>query len=86
MKEATKRWIFRWVHIICGIPILGFIYDRLRIRTTTPSVRYVFLPVLLLFGALDVKGMSFDDLFSRRSARQEAPANPTTSVRQRFAE
>jgi hypothetical protein len=23
MKEATKRSIFRWIHIICGIPILG---------------------------------------------------------------
>ena len=27
MTEATKRSIFRWVHIICGIPILGYIYE-----------------------------------------------------------
>ena len=27
MKEATKRSIFRWIHIICGIPILGYIYS-----------------------------------------------------------
>ena len=27
MKEATKRSIFRWIHIIFGIPILGYIYD-----------------------------------------------------------
>jgi hypothetical protein len=27
MKEATKRSIFRWIHIICGIPLIGYIYD-----------------------------------------------------------
>ena len=27
MKEATKRSIFRWIHIICGIPIIGYISD-----------------------------------------------------------
>jgi hypothetical protein len=27
MKEATKRSIIRWTHIIFGIPILGYIYD-----------------------------------------------------------
>jgi hypothetical protein len=45
MKEATQRSIFRWIHIICGIPILGYIYDA---PTDTPSyawaIRYVFSP------------------------------------------
>jgi hypothetical protein len=27
MKEATKRSIFRWIHIIFGIPIIGYIYS-----------------------------------------------------------
>jgi hypothetical protein len=56
MKEATKRSIIRWIHIIFGIPILGYIYDS---PSDTPNhastVRYVFLPVLLLFGAVDVE-------------------------------
>src|SRR4029077_14734689 len=51
MKEATKRSIFRWIHIIFGIPIIGYIYDS---PTDPPNyastVRYVFLPVLLLSG------------------------------------
>ena len=51
MKEATKRSLFRWTHIICGIPILGYIYDS---PADTPnyasSIRYFFLPVLLLSG------------------------------------
>jgi hypothetical protein len=56
MTEATKRSIFRWVHIICGIPILGYIYDSPSdTHNYAPSVRYVFLPVPLLIGALDVE-------------------------------
>jgi hypothetical protein len=51
MTEASKRSIFRWVHIICGIPILGYIYDSPSdTHNYAPSVRYVFLPVLLLSG------------------------------------
>jgi hypothetical protein len=33
MKEVTKRSIFRWIHIIFGIPIVGYIYDS---PTDTP--------------------------------------------------
>jgi hypothetical protein len=57
MKEVTKRSIFRWIHIIGGVPILGYIYDS---PTDTPnyawSIRYVFLPVLLLSGLWMWKG------------------------------
>jgi hypothetical protein len=27
MKETTLRAIFRWIHVICAIPILGYIYS-----------------------------------------------------------
>jgi len=27
MKEATKRSILRWIHIVFSIPILGYIYS-----------------------------------------------------------
>jgi len=53
MKEAKKRSIFRWVHIVCGVPMLGYIYDS---PSNTPNyafiVRYIFLPVLLVSGLL----------------------------------
>jgi hypothetical protein len=66
MKEATKRSIFRWIHIIFGIPIIGYIYDS---PTDTPnyawSIRYVLLPVLLTAGLWMWKAMSFDGLFRR---------------------
>ena len=28
MNSATQRSIFRWIHIIFSIPILGYIYSR----------------------------------------------------------
>ena len=27
MKEAATRSIFRWIHIMLGIPIIGYIYS-----------------------------------------------------------
>jgi len=27
MNDATKRSILRWIHIVFGIPILGYIYS-----------------------------------------------------------
>jgi hypothetical protein len=27
MKDATKRSIVRWIHIVFAIPILGYIYS-----------------------------------------------------------
>ena len=69
MKEATKRSILRWIHIVCGIPLLGYIYDS---PSDTPNyahpVRYVFLPVLLLSGLWMWKGHLVRRLFSNRAA------------------
>jgi hypothetical protein len=27
MKDATQRSVFRWIHIVFAIPILGYIYS-----------------------------------------------------------
>lgn len=57
MKEATKRSMDRWIHIICGVPILGYIYDS---PADTPyyawSIRCVFLPALVISGLWMWKG------------------------------
>jgi hypothetical protein len=46
MKEASKRSIFRWMHTICGIPILDYLYDS---PTDTPNydwaIRYLSSPI-----------------------------------------
>ncbi len=76
MKEATKRSIFRWIHIIFGIPILGYIYDS---PADTPyyawAIRYVFLPALLISGLWMWKGHAVRRLLLKGSAQQNAAVN-----------
>jgi hypothetical protein len=55
MKEATKRSIFRWIHIIFGIPIIGYIYDS---PMDTPNYAwYSVCPFARIadFGIVDVE-------------------------------
>jgi hypothetical protein len=66
MKETTRRSIFRWIHIICGIPMIGYIYDSPSdTQYYAPIVRYVFLPVLLLSGLWMWKGHVVRRLISK---------------------
>ena len=71
MTEAAKRSIFRWIHIVFGIPILGYIYDS---PSDTPyyatSIRYFFVPVLILSGLWMWKGHVVRRLISKRSGKQ----------------
>src|SRR5258707_14561035 len=82
MKEATKRSIFRWIHIIFGIPIIGYIYDS---PTDTPnyawSIRCVLLPVLLISGLWMWKGHVVRRLISKRAAGwRRSLLRPRTSL------
>lgn len=71
MKEATKRSIFRWIHIIFGIPMIGYIYDSPSdTQYYAPIVRYFFLPVLLLSGLWMWKGHVLRRLLSKKSANK----------------
>jgi hypothetical protein len=57
MKEAARHWIFRWIHIICSIPIVGYIYSPFeQIPNYAPATRFVFLPVMVLTGLWMWKG------------------------------
>jgi len=48
MKDATKRSILRWIHIVFAIPILGYIYSPFEeIPKYAPAVRFVFLPIIV---------------------------------------
>jgi hypothetical protein len=72
VNRGISRTVFRWIHIVCGVPILGYIYDSPSdTHNYAFSVRYVFLPVLLLSGLWMWKGHVVRRLFSRRSAVQE---------------
>ena len=76
MKEVTKRSIFRWIHILSGIPIIGYIYDS---PTDTPNyawaIRDAYVPLLVISGLWMWKGHVVRRLISRTSS------NRTTGVR-----
>ena len=67
MKDATKRSLVRWIHIICAIPIIGYIYSPFEaIPDYAPATRFVFLPVMLLSGLWMWKGHVLRRLVSKR--------------------
>jgi thiosulfate reductase cytochrome b subunit len=69
MKEATKRSILRWIHIVVAIPILGYIYSPFeKLPGYAPATRFVFFPVMVLTGLWMWKGHVLRRLISKRSA------------------
>ena len=57
MRDVRIRSIFRWIHIICSIPIIGYIYSPFDlIPNYAPATRFIFLPVMLLSGLWMWKG------------------------------
>jgi len=74
MKESTKRSILRWIHIVFGIPILGYIYTPFEeIRKYAARVGFVIVPVMLLSGLRMWKGHFLRRLISKRSANKTTP-------------
>lgn len=69
MKDATKRSIFRWIHIVFAIPILGYIYSPFdKLPDYAPKTRFFFVPVMVLSGLWMWKGHFVRRLFSKKSA------------------
>ncbi len=78
MSNATQRAIFRWIHIVLGIPIVGYIYSPFdQIPNYAPVTRFVFVPVIVLSGLWMWKGHVVRRFFSKRSVQQDAANNPT---------
>lgn len=73
MKDATKRSIFRWIHLVLAIPIVGYIYSPFKnLPDYAPATRYVFLPAMVLTGLWMWKGHVVRRLLSKGSARDAA--------------
>lgn len=69
MNRGLARSIFRWIHIVFAIPILGYIYSPFdKIPDYAPLTRYVFVPVIVLSGLWMWKGHVVRRLISKRSA------------------
>jgi hypothetical protein len=77
MKEATKRSIFRWIHIVFAIPINGYIYSPFdQIPNYARPTRFVFVPVMVLSGLWMWKGHVVRRFIWKRPAGQNAASNP----------
>jgi hypothetical protein len=72
MSSATKR-ILRWIHIILGIPIIGYIYSPFdQIPNYAPATRFVFVPALVLSGLWMWKGHVVRCLLSKGLPQPDA--------------
>ena len=68
MKDATKRSIVRWIHLVCAIPIIGYIYSSFEvIPDYALATRFVFLPAMLLSGLWMWKGHVLRGVISKKS-------------------
>ena len=69
MKPSTKRSILRWIHIIFGLTIIGYIYGPPEeVLPYRDNFRFFFVPVIFLTGFWMWKGEALRRLFSKRSA------------------
>jgi hypothetical protein len=68
MNQATKRSIFRWIHIVFSVPIIGYVYSPFEnIPQYAGPTRFVFLPILVVTGLWMWKGQAVRRLFSKNS-------------------
>lgn len=61
-----QRTIFRWIHVIAGVPVFGYIYSPFdKIPSYAPATRKIFVPILLLSGLWMWKGHLLRRLISK---------------------
>ena len=67
ISNATQRSIFRWIHLVFAIPILGYVYSPFeQLPNYAPAVRFFFLPAIVLSGLWMWKGHVLRQLVSKR--------------------
>ncbi len=69
ISHAAQRSILRWIHIIFGIPIVGYIYSPFeQLPNYAAVVRYVALPAIVLSGLWMWKGHLLRRVFPSKEA------------------
>lgn len=80
MTASTKRSVLRSIHLILGIPIIGYVYSPFQnIPQYAPMTRYVFLPLLILTGLWMWKGPALGRAISKRSTSNRGVAMQETA-------
>ena len=73
MNQGIVRVIFRWIHIVFSIPILGYIYSPFdKIPQYARPTRFVFVPVMILSGLWMWKGHLVRRIFSKKATPASA--------------
>jgi thiosulfate reductase cytochrome b subunit len=76
ISSANQRSIFRWIHLVLAIPIVGYVYSPFEeLPNYAPVVRFVAIPVLVLTGLWMWKGHVFRRLISKKPAKQDPAPN-----------
>ncbi|MEO8615667.1 MAG: hypothetical protein ABI600_11040 [Luteolibacter sp.] len=66
MKQNTRRSILRWIHILSGLTLVGYIYGPpAETLQYLPFFRYIYFPVVILSGLLMWKGHVLRRLISK---------------------
>ena len=69
VNRGLTRTIFRWIHLVFSIPILGYIYSPFdKIPLFATPTRYVFVPVMVISGLWMWKGHVVRRLLSKKPA------------------
>ena len=69
MRRPRSRTVFRWIHLVLAIPIIGYIYSPFdQIPNYALPTRYIFVPVLVLSGLWMWKGHVVRRLVSKKPA------------------
>lgn len=75
MSQNTQRTIFRWIHLVLAIPIIGYIYSPFdKLPEYAFQTRFVFLPTMVLSGLWMWKGHLLRRFLTKRSAVQHVAA------------
>ena len=69
MTAATQRTICRWIHLVCGIPIIGYVYSPFHnLPDYAGPTRFVFMPLILISGLWMWKGHLVRRLFAKTTS------------------
>jgi hypothetical protein len=69
MSQSTIRIIFRTIHIVLAIPIIGYIYSPFeKIPGYAFPTRFIFVPAIVLSGLWMWKGHWVRRLFAKSAA------------------
>jgi len=67
VNRGIARSVFRWIHIVLAIPILGYIYSPFdKLPSYAFRTRFIFVPIMVLSGLWMWKGHVIRRLLSRR--------------------